>query len=199
VATLPGQRAQFTWALNQYNLAEDAEQRAHFAQRMAKYIAAAPRHGFKIEEVTQGQTYPAAEVEKYLNAPDDDSGTELGEAEALKEVEQAVDVSNVVRLGDKGSGFVYAYGYRCAPDRLKIGKTEVDTVQRIMTQISTSTPDRPVLFLEIRTHDHHSLERAIQSTLAHRGCKVVGGGTEWFVTNREEVIAIYQFIAKTSS
>jgi hypothetical protein len=167
VATLPGQRAQFTWALNQYNLAEDAEQRAHFAQRMAKYIAAAPRHGFKIEEVTQGQTYPAAEVEKYLNAPDDDSGTELGEAEALKEVEQAVDVSNVVRLGDKGSGFVYAYGYRCAPDRLKIGKTEVDTVQRIMTQISTSTPDRPVLFLEIRTHDHHSLLRSERTTIIH--------------------------------
>jgi cytochrome b561 len=41
MATLAGQRAQFTWALNQYNLAEDAEKKAYFAQRMAKYITAA--------------------------------------------------------------------------------------------------------------------------------------------------------------
>jgi hypothetical protein len=27
MATLAGQRAQFTWALNQYNLAEDAERK----------------------------------------------------------------------------------------------------------------------------------------------------------------------------
>lgn len=62
-------------------------------------------------------------------------------------------MSDVVRLGDKGLSVVYAYGYRCVPDRLKIGKTEFNTVQRIVAQISTSTPDRPVLFLEIRTHD----------------------------------------------
>jgi hypothetical protein len=166
---------------------------------MAKYVDAAPRHGFKVEDVTQGQSYPVAEVEKYLNAPDGESETEISEGEALKEVAQAVDVSDVVRLGDKGSGFVYAYGYRCAPDRLKIGKTEVDTVQRIIAQISTSTPDKPVLFLEIRTHDHNSLERAIQSTLEYRECKIVGGGAEWFKTSREEVIAIYQFIARTGS
>jgi hypothetical protein len=31
MATLAGQRAQFTWALNQYNLAEDAEKQAYYA------------------------------------------------------------------------------------------------------------------------------------------------------------------------
>ena len=36
MATLAGQRAQFTWALNQYNLAEDSETRTRFAKRMAK-------------------------------------------------------------------------------------------------------------------------------------------------------------------
>lgn len=71
-------------------------------------------------------------MEKYLNAPDGEPETEISEGEALEEVEQAVDVSDVVRLGDKGSGFVYAYGYRCVPDRLKIGKTEFNTVQRIV-------------------------------------------------------------------
>jgi hypothetical protein len=31
MATLAGQRAQFTWALNQYNLSEDPETRAKLA------------------------------------------------------------------------------------------------------------------------------------------------------------------------
>ena len=52
MATLAGQRAQFTSSLNQYNLAEDAETRAKFAKRMAKYIAAAPANGFTVDEVT---------------------------------------------------------------------------------------------------------------------------------------------------
>ncbi len=197
MATLAGQRAQFTWALNQHNLAEDAEQKAHFAKRMAKYIAAAPANGFIVDDVTQGQVYPVAEVGQYINEPESESETEISEGQALKEVAQAVDVSDVLRLG-QGSGVVYAYGYRCAPDRLKIGLTEGDTIQRIVAQISTGTPDRPVLLLEIKTHDCRSLERAIQSTLEYRGCKVVGGGAEWFKASREEVIAIYQLITKAS-
>lgn len=52
MATLAGLRAQFTWALNQYNLAENAEQKADFAKRMAKHIRAAPANGFTTEEVT---------------------------------------------------------------------------------------------------------------------------------------------------
>jgi len=52
--------------------------------------------------------------------------------------------------------------------------------------------------LEIRTYDCRSLERAIHSVLGHRGCKVEGAGAEWFKTNREDVINIYHFIAKTS-
>ena len=37
MATLGGQRAQFTWALNQYNLAEDMEKKAYWIKRSAKY------------------------------------------------------------------------------------------------------------------------------------------------------------------
>ncbi len=36
--SLAGQRAQFTYALNQYNLAESAEQKTHWANRMALII-----------------------------------------------------------------------------------------------------------------------------------------------------------------
>jgi hypothetical protein len=47
-------------------------------------------------------------------------------------------------------------------------------VDRIATQISTSTPDKPVLSLEIRTHDCGSLEKAIHATLEYRGKKISG-------------------------
>jgi hypothetical protein len=73
MATLAGQRAQFTYWLNQYNLAEDEGRRVICLKGMAKYIKAAPANEFTVEEVTRGQNYPRAEVERYLNEPDDPS------------------------------------------------------------------------------------------------------------------------------
>jgi hypothetical protein len=195
MATLSGQRAQFTWALNQYNLAEDVDKKAYYAKRMAKYIAAAPANGFTEEQVTQGQLYPAAEVAQYLATANTDADPGISEGEALREIKEAVDSSDVVRLG-AGPKVVYAYGYRCAPDCLKIGLTEGDAVDRIAAQIGTSTPDKPVLLVEIRTHDCSSLERAIHATLEYRGSKILGGGKEWFKTSKEEIIAIYNSIAE---
>jgi hypothetical protein len=135
VATLAGQRAQFAWALNQYNLAENAEQRAHFAKRMAKYIAAAPTNGFTVDDVTQGQVYPAAEVNQYIDESDSEPESEITEGEALKEVAQAVDVSDVVRLG-QGLGVVYAYGYRCSSGSSKdrADRGGYDTTHRCANQ-----------------------------------------------------------------
>jgi hypothetical protein len=196
MATLAGQRSEFTWALNRYNQAEDAEKQTHFAKRMAKYIAAAPANGFSVEQVTQGQLYPAAEVAKYLTTVSSDTDPGISEEEAINEIAAAVDTSDVLRLGE-GPKVVYAYGYRCAPDRLKIGLTEGDAVQRIAAQIGTGTPDRPILLLEIRTHDCNSLEKAIHATLEYRGTKVPGAGKEWFKTSREEIVSIYQSTKKS--
>jgi hypothetical protein len=195
MATLAGQRAQFTWALNQYNLSEDPETRAKFAKRMAKYIAAAPANGFTVDQVTQGQMYPASEVHQYLNDPSVDDDPGISEEQAIRTVEEAVDTTDVVRKGE-GAGIVYAYGYRCCEDRLKVGLTEANTVQRIAAQIGTSTPDKPVLLVEIKTNQCRALERAIQATLETRGRKIAGGGTEWFKTSRDEVLAIYDFISQ---
>jgi hypothetical protein len=195
MATLAGQRAQFTWALNQYNLAEDVQTKAYYAKRMAKYIAAAPANGFTVEQVTQGQLYPEAEVVRYVPTANSDSDPGISEDEAKGAIAEAVDTSDVLRLGE-GPKVVYAYGYRCAPDRLKIGLTEGDTVQRIAAQVSTSTPDKPTLFLEIKTHDCGSLERAIHATLEYRGRKIYGAGKEWFKATREEIVSVYQSIAK---
>jgi len=195
MATLAGQRAQFTWALNQYNLAEDPETQTHFAKRMAKYIATAPNYGFTAEQITRDKNYPTAEVAQYLNDPSIAAEPDISEEQAIRTVEAAVDTSNVTRLGE-GEGIVYAYGYGCAPDRLKIGSTEADTVERITAQIGTSTPDKPVLRVEIRTTRCRALERAIQSTLEARGRKIAGGGVEWFKVTSEEVVAIHKFITE---
>jgi T5orf172 domain len=193
MATLAGQRAQFTWALNQYNLAENSEKKLFYAKRMARYVATAPANDFTIDQVTQGQLYPVAEVEQHLYETDSDAAPEISETEALHAVKEAVDTSDVVRLGE-GQSIVYAYGYRCAPDRLKVGLTTGDTIQRIVSQISTGTPDKPALFLEIRTHDCSALERAVHAVLEYRGGKVAGAGKEWFKTSRDEIIAIYHSI-----
>lgn len=198
MATLAGQRAQFTWALNQYNLAEDGEKQALHAKNMAKCIAAAPASGFTVGQVTQGQLYPEADVEKYLHETSSDVGLDVSETQALDALEGAVDTSDVVRFGN-GQSVVYAYGYRCAPDRLKVGLTTGDTVQRIVAQISTGTPDKPTLLLEIRTHDCVSLERAIHAVLEYRGAKVMGAGKEWFRTTRDEIIAIYRSVVERTA
>ena len=161
MATLAGQRATFTWALNRYNSTDDVEHRTKFAKQMAKTIAAAPSNGFTIEEVTQGQSYPAAEVEKYLNDPAAvavEPG--ISEEESSESLVKSVEATDVIRDG-QGNGTVYAYGYKCAPDRLKVGSTDGDAVQRIAAQISTSTPDRPALVIEIKTNGCRALERAM--------------------------------------
>jgi hypothetical protein len=193
MATLAGQRAQFTWALNQYNASDDPETKDKFARRMAKYIAAAPRHGFAPEAVTQGQSYPAEAVIKHLSDTDLSAVEDQPEAVAIAELQNSVDCSDVIQLG-AGAGTVYVYGYRCAPDRVKIGMTTGDAVQRVAEQIWTSTPDRPVLLVEMKTDRPRSLEKAIQSVLDARGLKVEGGGGEWYKTHRVEILSIAEFI-----
>ena len=125
--TLPGQRAQFTWALNQYNATEDQIVQAKFAERMAKYSNDAPRNGFTVEQVTQSQSYPADEVARYLGQPAsiiDDA--DISEEQATQRLANTVDTSQTIREGE-GTGTVYAYSYACTPDRLKVGMTDAET------------------------------------------------------------------------
>jgi hypothetical protein len=121
MATLAGQRTQFTYALNQYNLAEDPETRTQWAKRMAKYIAAAPNHGFTADQITRDKNYPAAEVAQYIGDPSIAAEPDISEEQALRTVEASVEVSDAKRIGE-GEGVVYAYGYACCPDRLKVGR-----------------------------------------------------------------------------
>lgn len=191
MATLPGQRAQFTWALNEFNKSEDPAVRDKFVKAMARIISAAPEHGFTPDQVTQKQSYPESAVAAALAEGPGDGGP--SEEQAQEHIRESVDTSEAIRIGE-GTGYVYAYGYRSCPGRLKVGSTEVDAVQRIAAQIGTSTPDKPTLFIEIRTNACRSVERAIQNILEARGRKVLGGGDEWFATAPDEVYSIYEFI-----
>jgi hypothetical protein len=100
---LPGKsshKAQFTRALYQYNLSDDSDRREHFARRIAKYIRLGEDNGFTVEQVTQGQSYPADEVQKILRedpgVPDE---PDVSEDQAAAELAQLVDTSSVKRRG----------------------------------------------------------------------------------------------------
>jgi hypothetical protein len=75
--------------------------------------------------------------------PDPTLEPNVSEAQAKEELRSSVDAKSAKRRG-LGNGSVFAYGYRCAPDRLKIGYTDGDVIERIADQIGTGTPDMPV-------------------------------------------------------
>jgi hypothetical protein len=197
MATLSGQRTQFTWALNEYNKTDDPEQRSRFVRHMATAIRNALGAGFTKDQITREKSYPAEDVDKAFadTAPSSDD-VFVTEAQATESTRNSVDSEGVRRAGF-GDGVVYAYGYRCAPDRLKIGCTVGDTIERIAAQIGTSTPDKPVLYLEFRTSKCRALERAVHAILDYRGKKIRGGGDEWFLTTIDDVEGLIDLIEKS--
>jgi hypothetical protein len=195
MSTLGGHRGNFTWALNKYNSTDDPVERERFARHLAKYLQNAQADGFSADTVTQGQSYPADEVKKYLGDAVLAEVPEVSEAVVNAELAEKIDMEHVTRVG-AGDEIVYAYGYKCLPDRLKIGMTTSNCVQRIVQQINESTPEKPVLYIEMKTARSRTLERALHSVLDTRGKKISGGGYEWFNTTVAEVLDIYNFVTK---
>ncbi len=188
---LAGQRAKFSRARAVFYASSDDPQRDRAIQLMAEVLVDAPANGFTEEEVTQGEDVPDLVRQRAAGLPiaraSDDDDPEVLVA-ALKDT---VDTSDVIEIG-QGHEAVYAYGYRCAPDRLKIGSCTGDAVARIAAQISTGTPDKPALLVHFRTHDCRALERVLHGMLRLKGKKVDGAGAEWFIATRDEVIAAYE-------
>jgi T5orf172 domain len=195
MVALAGQRAQFTWALNEYNKTDDEAAREKYVRHMAAAIRNSVAAGFKKEQITRDKNYPADKVEQVMATLDLTLEPDVSEAQVKEELRSSVDAKSAKRRGI-GNSSVYAYGYRCAPDRLKIGYTDGDVIERIADQIGTSTPDKPILFLEIRTNDSRTLERALHSILIYRKKKIFGGGDEWFRTSVDEIERLYDLIGK---
>jgi hypothetical protein len=188
---LAGQKAKFTKALADYNSTEDETTRVAAATKMLEVLHEAPGNGFSEADVTGGRELPT-DVQRQIiegvlppiSPPEDPD-------QLVRQLEQRIDKSDLHEEGT-GDQTVYAYGYRCAPDRLKVGRCDGDVIGRVTSQIGTSTPDKPVLFLVIRTHDCRALEMAMHGVLRLKRRKVTGGGDEWFCTTRDELLAIYK-------
>ena len=194
---LAGQRATFTSAPEDFNTAEEESVRVHAIEKMAQVLADAPVFGFPEADVTQSRDVPAPVVDRVRSG--DVRARSKVEAEAedervyLADVETAVALSAVREFGD-GSAAVYAYGYACARNWLKIGRTDGDVVARVTAQINTSTPERPRLELIFWTDRPRPLERARHAWFEFRGRKVDGGGQEWFAVDSDHVVTAYHAI-----
>lgn len=186
-----GQRMLLTKWIKTYNSTDDEGEKERAAHKLADVLAWARSVGMSPSEIAEDRDLPhralaLLEAGGGTASPADD--VEVREAE--RDVESSVDTTSVTRLG-AGNGSVYAYGYACVPDRLKIGRTTGDVVRRIVSQINESTPDRPVLHLVLATGSPGALERALHGALVLRDRKADGGGTEWYRTTVDEIQAIY--------
>ena len=191
---LAGQKAKFTKALADFNRTDDEEERTGSIRRMVEVLQQATGNGFSEVDVTGGRS-PPGDVRRLMTEGEEIRVSPLEDPEQLvQQLAQMVDTSDLREEG-VGNQYVYAYGYRCAPGRLKIGRTDRDVISRVTEQISTGTPERPSLFLTIRTSDCRALESIIHSVLRLRDQKISGGGSEWFFTNCEELLEIYRFIS----
>jgi T5orf172 domain len=190
---LAGQRAKFSKALADFNRTDDDEQKLGPVRRMFEVIRDASANGFSEAEVTS-EREPPDEVRRLLAQGIDVSEASSEDPDQLvRQLEQMVDTSDLYEEGT-GDQFIYAYGYRCAPDRLKVGRTDRDVIGRIARQIGTSTPEKPSLFLIMRTADCRALEKALHGVLTLRHLKITGGGEEWFRTTRDELLEICRLI-----
>ncbi|SDG29919.1 T5orf172 domain-containing protein [Limimonas halophila] len=192
---LAGQRAKFSRARSQYFTALDEAEQHRAAEKMAEVLADASANGFSEPDVTQGEDVPAQARDLVRHV---EPGEEETDEEAIQAAEAAVDRSGCKTIGT-GPECVYAYGYACAQDRLKVGSSTGDVISRVASQIHTSTPDRPHLVLMIQTHDARALERSIHGILRLHGRKVPGAGAEWFFVSPRELEAIYERIADALS
>lgn len=185
---LAGQRAKFSRARAIFYTATDERQRERATRLMAEVIAEAPANNFSEEDVTQGEDMPSEvrALATTISGVSNDAPEKM-----IDELPLSVDISRVSELGE-GQEFVYAYSYACAPDRLKLGSCAGDVVARIAAQISTGTPDKPLLLLKIATHDCRALERALHAIFRLKGRQIAGAGAEWFKVTIEEVVAAYQ-------
>ena len=188
-----GQKMKYTKAFTDYNRTDDEGKKLNALRLMATVIRDAPLNGFSENDVTEGKDIPAEVRHLIEDSTLPPSPVAENPEQLVRMVEQMVDVSELQEEGG-GEQAVYAYGYRCAPDRLKVGRSNGDVIMRVTQQITTSTPDKPSLFLIFRTQNCRALEMALHGIMQVQGRKVLGGGDEWYQVTRQELLEIYRMI-----
>ena len=197
---LAGQRMKFTKARAVYYQTDDDAERQKALRLMAEVLAQAPANGFSESEVTQEAGVPDEVRHATTSVPAEpqEADEEHDNRETSIQLSDTVDTTDLVEIGH-GEQAVYAYGYPCAPDRLKIGRSNGDVVARVANQIYTGTPDKPSLYLIIYTHDSAVLERILHGVFRFHGKKIAGAGAEWFRVGRDEVVRVYRSVSDGAS
>lgn len=78
---------------------------------------------------------------------------------------------------------------------IKIGKSKSEPKHRVNEQSGTALPEKPYVFLEVKTLDCSSLEQNIHSLLKLQGVKSkIAVGNEWFITNEDSLLLILENI-----
>jgi hypothetical protein len=81
----------------------------------------------------------------------------------------------------------------------KIGRTDQNPLQRVLSQAATALPEKPIVAVAFRTKYSAALETAFHSIFTLRGLAVQDApGTEWFLTSPEEAIALAKVIDPSS-
>ena len=189
---LAGQQAKYTKFLKKYHEANSGTDRINAIEKMAQVLSEAKDFGYSENGVTQGQDVPS-EVRRKVKSgvnPSPRAAKKGGKAQT-KEKRERVDTTDALEIGE-GDEYVYAFNYDRYSDRLKIGQTNGDVVDRIAQQIREGVPAKPVLRLTIRTHDSQNLEKFLHSFFRYKKKTVGGVGKEWFLATRDEVIEVYE-------
>ena len=126
---LAGQKAKYTKALADYNRTEDVLQREGPLRRMKEVLDEASGNGFSLHDVTNGRGL-STEVQDVIMQREVLKRSSEDPEQLLQQLAQVIDTSKLQEEG-QGDQFIYAYGYPCAPDRLKVGRTEIDVVSRV--------------------------------------------------------------------
>lgn len=153
-------------------------------------IATNPSYGFWQIKSRDGV---AIQVPPISNETDDPDGDSL-------ELEPDADVV----LGT-GPSAVYVYYYNAYREHAlqsnldrwpcKVGRTDMDPLNRVTSQAATALPEHPHIAVILRTPEPSPWESAIHDILTIRGhAKDDSPGSEWFLTSPEEILEIIRFI-----
>lgn len=126
----------------------------------------------------------------------------------IVEPKKPVEYSFIVdkEIGE-GQNAVYLYYYDAYKElaelkdlqswECKIGRTDVEPIQRIMGQAGTCYPEFPHIALVMYCEDSSQLELAIHSILKVQKKNIESApGKEWFITSPQEIEEIYFMIMK---
>ena len=122
------------------------------------------------------------------------------------QIKEVTSYSVDKELGE-GSNSVYLYYYDAYKElaelkgiktwECKIGRTDVEPIQRILGQAGTCYPEMPHIALIMYCDDSLQLEMALHSILKVQKKNIESApGKEWFLTSPQEIEEMYSMIMK---